>query len=202
MASAHEKRLAFARGIFEGKSQRDAALAAGYKPGPHLDGTASKLCDHADVKEKLAELRAAADEAALVSRARVLAILSQQIEGLQGYMQYAERPIGPEPPEGQADERPRARVLIGVDIEKLEREGKLHLIEGVKFSNDGRPEIRLATTQGAIDRLAKLLGWNKPEKHQHEHRHAEIGTKDPAEMTKEEIDAERAELQKKLKALK
>lgn len=163
---ARERRTKYAQGIHAGLSQREAARAAGYRGSDrNLDIHASKLAKHPEVQAHLAKLRAAGDRRAVLKREEALRILSQQVKGLQGYMQYAERPIGPAPKEGEEDTRVVARVLVGVDLEKLEADGKLHLVEGIKFTHDGRAEIRLATVQGALDRLAKLEGWAQPSKH-------------------------------------
>ena len=163
---AEERRIRFSQGIHAGLTQREALRQAGYKASSKsLDEMGPRLMKHPDVVAHLAKLRAAGDRRAVLKREEALRILSQQVKGLQGYMQYAERPIGPAPKEGEEDTRVVARVLVGVDLEKLEADGKLHLVEGIKFTHDGRPEIRLATVQGALDRLAKLEGWAQPSKH-------------------------------------
>lgn len=59
MTPLNEQQERFCRAIVEGKSQRDAYLAAGYKPANEnaTDGSASRLLRSAKVQSRIAELR-------------------------------------------------------------------------------------------------------------------------------------------------
>lgn len=197
MASAQEKRLAFARGIFEGKTQREAALAAGYRDCRSLDDTASKIAKHPDVLAKLAELNAAADEKAIVTRDELLRGLSEDYRrDLGPYMLFTE-----------------TGRYAGLDLKRLKDDGKAHWIDEIESVelNLGTAEApvpaervwtKLVSKHAAADRLAKLLGLNAPDQATVRHEYPGIGTKDPAEMSADEIEAERKKLTEEMKRRK
>lgn len=187
---AEERRAKFAQGICAGLNQREAARQAGYKGSDQaLDVTASKAMRHPWVQAKLAELRERADDAAVATRDELLqGLTADWRRDLGPYMRFNE-----------------AGAYAGLDLARLRADGKAHWIEEIEAIDVNlgtakepipaqRVKVKLASRHGAADRLAKLLGLNAPEKHQHQHEYPGIGTKPPEEMTPAELDAEIAQL--------
>lgn len=154
---AKARRVKFAQGLAGGQlNQEQAAIEAGYKPGPGLKGQASRLAKHADVLAEMAKIQAAAAEKAKATLAETLELLTRHVR------------TG-----GILNEDGTLNVQRVVE---MDRQGCLENFEETETSytdRDGNTErtirrkVKLESRHGAIDRLAKLVGWNKPEEVKH-----------------------------------
>jgi hypothetical protein len=75
-----------------------------------------------------------------------------------------------------------------LDLAAAVRSGAAELLEGVEVAeteNGARVRVKFPDRQAAVDRLAKLLGWNKPE--QHEIKHTTELKAIVAQLTDEEL---------------
>lgn len=172
-SAANLKKVKFAQSVFGGKSQQDAALAAGYRPGKGLAAVASKLMKDPVVTAELDRLRAKADELAVATRREALKVLSAELRAdISDFLTFKEVTT-----EGGVTRFPV------FDLEKARGMGRLNLLRGIELDEFGRiKKIKLPDSAAAIDRLAKMLGWNTPEEHHHDH------TLRFAEMTTHEIE--------------
>jgi phage terminase small subunit len=194
--AARIRRVKYGQGLAANLTQRAAALAAGYRECPSLDALASKLAKHPEVQAEIARCQAASRAKAVAKRRRALEILTQQLEfDLGPYIEEYEAPVLTLT--GQAlgaDGKPMMQKKLRIDVKKIKEDKKAHLLAGLEIRKDGSIKFNLHDKQGAIDRLAKLRGWNKPEKVQHS---GSVGLgRDPAQMTQAEIDAELAALER------
>jgi len=156
---AEVRRRKFTQALVAGQSQREAALAAGYKDGPGLDGIASRLMKHPDVVAHLAKLREQSDAKAVATREELLeGLTADWRRDLGPYMRFDE-----------------AGGYAGLDLAALKRDGKAHWIEEIEAVDVNlgtakepipaqRIKVKLASRHGAADRIAKLLGLNAPKK--------------------------------------
>lgn len=171
--AAHEKRIRFAQLIFANLNQREAAIQAGYKESPGLDSVASRLMRHETVRKEIERLRALGEKDAIAKREEAERILTADLRA-----SFADFLTS----EGQ------------LDLKAVKKLG--HVVKAFTVSDKG-VRIELQDRHGAIDRLAKLNGWYKPEKAE-----VEIKGPKPEEMTDEELAAELARLSKQLKESK
>lgn len=127
----------FAQVLSTGADQRAAAIAAGYKKGPGIDGVASRLTRDPAVVEKLNTLRAMSDAKAVLTRERALEILTAHAEG------------------------DMTEFLTGnlLDLGKAQKAGKLGLVKAYSLTEKG-VKVELYSVQTAIDQIAKMQGWN------------------------------------------
>ncbi|MCZ7644358.1 MAG: terminase small subunit [Planctomycetota bacterium] len=180
-----ERRLRFARALFAGRGQLEAAREAGYKDGPNLKTIASRMAKHADVLEELERLRGPERAAAVAERDEVLGKLTEQLRG--GWAEYL---TFTEVDDGAGGKR---LVWTGIDLARLRADGKAHLIEGLEVTDKGTVKFKVASSQGASDRLSKLLGWNAPEKHEVDHKGRPVEGMSEAELEAELRKFKRAE---------
>lgn len=153
-SAAKVKKRKFAQGIFAGATQWEAARAAGYKGSEKtLQECASRLMKDPVVQKELELLNTLGRSKAIATRDEALQILTGHLRG------------GLDP---FIDENGN------IDIAQAREAGKLHLLESYqKTETTGETvytasvKVKLHSVQGAVDRLAKLLGWNEPEKHEH-----------------------------------
>lgn len=151
---ADVKKRKFAQGVFAGMDAYAAAKAAGYRGNKKtLQECASRLMKDAVVTAELAALNAAARDDSQATRDEAIKVLTEHL---------------------------RANVDDFIDDDGMidlcaaREKGKLHLIEKVtrkkadtKHGTSENVSVSFYSKHGAIDRLAKLLGWNEPEKHEH-----------------------------------
>lgn len=205
---AAERRAKFCQYIHAGQNQREAARSAGYTgTDKSLNVKGAKLMKHPDVVAHLAKLRERGDAEAVATRDELLkGLTADWRRDLGPYMRFD-----------------AAGRFSHFDLEALNKDGKTHWIEELTYEEykggaalasppaagdpvapepARRVKVKLVARHGAADRLAKLLGMNAPERHQHQHEYPGIGTKDPAEMTPAERAAERKALAAKLAELK
>jgi phage terminase small subunit len=152
-----ERRRAFARAVFSGMDRAKATREAGYncKKDNAARVLANHLMKHPDVVAELGKLEAAARSVAIASREEALELLTKQ-------MRFSPR-----------------LVLASdgsVDLTAAIKSGAAEMLDGVEVSEyetkDGggkKVRVKFPDRQAAIDRLAKLLGWNKPEQHEIKH---------------------------------
>lgn len=163
-----ERRRIFAREVFAGAGRTAAALAAGYHGTEgSLRVTANKLMRHPDVKAELETLEAQARSKAVATREEALELLTRQLRF-----------------------SPKALLTPGgqVDLAAAVQNGVIEMLEGVEVADTEagqRIRVKFPDRQAAVDRLAKLLGWNKPE--QHEIKHTNDLRAMLATMTDEEL---------------
>jgi hypothetical protein len=163
-----ERRRIFAREVFAGAGRAAAAIAAGYKGSDRtLAVTANRLMRHPVVVEELARLEAGARVQAIATREEALELLTRQLRF-----------------------SPKAFLTEAgtLDLGAAVASGAAELLDGVEVSEteDGaRVRVRFPDRQAAVDRLAKLLGWNKPE--QHEIKHTTELKAMVAQLTDEEL---------------
>lgn len=184
--TARRRRLKYAQGLAEGLPQREAALRAGYRECRSLAALASKLAKHADVVAELAAIEREARTHAVAKRRRALEVLTQHLEfSLGPYLVEYEEPLvtlaGPVLVDGQ----PVMQKKLRIDVAQIKADGQAHLLAGIEIRKDGSIKFSLHDKQGAIDRLAKLKGWNKAEKHEHSG-----SVKVIEHLTPEELEAE------------
>ncbi len=171
VSAAAAKRTKFAQAIWQGMGQREAARAAGYKGSDrNLDAYASKMAKHGDVQTELARLRemARGETVRVAEKGDVLGVLTAQaIGGIGRYLRFDD--------EGK---------FTGVDLARIQQDGAMHLLHGLEFDAEtGQPRrFKFASSQGAIDRLAKLLGWNAPKKHEVRHSDKDLKELSDAEL--------------------
>jgi phage terminase small subunit len=163
-----ERRRIFAREVFAGAGRAAAALAAGYHGTEgSLRVTANKLMRHPDVKAELELLEGQARTKAVATREEALELLTRQLRF-----------------------SPKALLTTGgaIDLAAAVQNGVIEMLEGVEVSDTEvgqRIRVKFPDRQAAVDRLAKLLGWNKPE--QHEIKHTNDLRAMLATMTDEEL---------------
>lgn len=189
MGAEREREIKFADLVFGGATGPKAAAACGYGGSSQaLRNAASRLMKRAGVKKRLEELRAASAEKAHATLDEALTILTEQLRGDLGpYLKSVEEEL-----------IPGSGVKFqtwAIDIEKMKQDGKTHLLAGVEITDKGTIRVKTYDKQGAIDRLAKLFGWNKPEKVDHGGTIAVV-----QEMTQEELAKRAMELAKKATA--
>lgn len=163
-----ERRRAFAREVFGGAKRADAARAAGFTGSARtLAVTANRLMRHPVVVEELARLEGGARVQAIATREEALELLTRQLRF-----------------------SPKALLTESgtLDLAAAVRSGAAELLEGVDVAeteNGARVRVKFPDRQAAVDRLAKLLGWNKPE--QHEIKHTTELKAMVAQLTDEEL---------------
>ena len=113
----------------------------------HVWEEASKLLKIPHVAQRVAELRAAAEKRAELKIDAVISMLSDAI--MADVTDYVS-------PDG---------IIRTMDIKRMPKEAR-RLIQSVKATKD-TVQIELIDKMSAIDRVAKILGWNAAEKHQH-----------------------------------
>jgi phage terminase small subunit len=157
------KHEAFARGIVEGKSGREAYRAGGYAAkAAAADANASRLLKDARVAARVAELKAAAAEATKLSAARILEELGKlAFSNMLDFMR-----IG-------GDGQPR------LDFSALRRDQAAAIHELVVETRTEAPaegppativrtKFKLADKRGPLTDLAKHFGL-LVDRHEHEH---------------------------------
>ena len=167
--------MKFAHGLFEGRSQAEAARSAGYKgSAKSLDSVASRLTHHPEVCAELERLRASHAADAVASREELLRRHTEAVRfDLGPYLLF--------------DEQGRC---LGLDVKRMLEDGKTHLIQSLDAvglpGKMGAHKIRLKLEdrQGAADRIARLMGYNAPEKHHHE-----VKDRPVEEMSEVELEA-------------
>lgn len=163
-----ERRRIFAREVFAGAGRAAAAMAAGYHGNERtLVVSANRLMRHPEVKSELAKLEEMARVKAVATREEALELLTRQLRF-----------------------SPKALLTPGgtVDLAAAVDSGAIELLEGVEVADTEsgqRIRVKFPDRQAAVDRLAKLLGWNKPE--QHEIKHVDGLRAVLASMTDEEL---------------
>lgn len=152
MASADVRKRKFAQAVYAGSDQREAAVAAGYADGPGAKAQASKLMRDRVVRDELARLNARGAAAAHATR-----------DEFMGQMTAIVR-VNPE------DFVKLGAAGPQIDLEKARRAGALKHIAGLSIRTDEfgpHTKIEWVDKLSAWDRLAKLMGWYAPEKHEH-----------------------------------
>jgi phage terminase small subunit len=181
------RKAKFTQALFAGLSQKEAALRAGYKDGPGIEATASKLAKDKEVRAELARLQGVGTVAAIAEREEALRLLTEQMRGdlseFIGFHDAVIRDAQGEIMKG-IDGQPLMERVPRIDIEKAMKAGKIHLISAFEITDKGNIKVKLPDVQGAIDRLAKLLGWNLPDKVDIKHSGA------PASLADAELLAE------------
>lgn len=175
------RKLTFAQSVFSGKSQREAALAAGYKSGNGLNVTAARLMKDAVVLAELGRLRLKSDEQAVATRSEALKVLSAELRAtVADFLTFREEPFGT-----------GVIQVPALDLEKARGLGSLGLLRELAFDEHGNvKKIKLPDVDAAVDRLAKMLGWNTPELHTHELRFPEMSNREiEAFLTKTVTDS-------------
>lgn len=127
----------FAQVLSTGADQRKAAIAAGYKKGPGLDGVASRLARDPAVVEHIDSIREKTDKKAVLTRERALEILTAQAEG-------------------SLDDFTTGNLI---DINKARTAGKLRLAQSYSLTEKGI-KVQLYSSRDAIELLARLQGWS------------------------------------------
>jgi hypothetical protein len=182
MSASAIKKVKFAQAVFAGKTQKQAALWAGYKAGPGLEALASKLMKDAIVDAELARLRQAGADKAVADQAEVERLLTEQIRGdVSDFVtieKYVHKDLNGKPT-GEVSWVPK------IDIKKASKQGKLHLLAGFEITEKGAVKFKMADVQGAIDRLARMKGWYKAEKHEVTHSVAPAEKLSDAELLAE-----------------
>lgn len=177
--SSQAKKVKFAQGVYAGLTQKEAAVKAGYSAGPGLEAAASKLMKDPVVQGELEKLRAAGAKRAELTREEAIRILEEQARiDPQDFISILE--VDQELEDG----RKRRLLLPHLDLEKARKAGKLHLLAGFETTDKGGVKIKWHDSMAAIDRLAKLQGWNAPEKKQ------VTVASDLSSMTEAELEAE------------
>ena len=189
MGAADERQLRFADLVHGGAAGPDAAAKCGYTGSRQsLSRAATRLMQRPEVVARLAALRAASASAAIAAKDEALRSLTEQLRfDLGPYIIFSE-----------------AGEYLRLDIEKLKKDGKTGLLHSIDVTKqtvgttpgeeviwETRTKLKLHDKHGAIDRLAKMLGWNAPEKVVH------TGTLDVQGMTTEEVQKRARELLKK-----
>lgn len=136
------KKVKFAQAVFAGSNQRTAARKAGYKG---TDSQASNLMKDAVVQAEIERLRKAHEAGAVATRDEILQLLTEHLRA-------------------DMDDFLNAHGML--DLKKAKKRGKLGLIKKYRLTKEGLG-VELHSVQGAADRLADLLGWKAPQKHQH-----------------------------------
>lgn len=157
----HERegdKLQYARLVFEGYEQTEALRKIGETGSQqklHVKGSRwrrSKI-----VEDEIQRLRDEAGKKAIITREECIKILADHARGSLGHFIKA----------GENGD-------FYFDLDEARSQNKMHLLEQVeleefyvKGAQSGLVKIKkfkLHSVQGAIDRLAKLEGWNAPEK--------------------------------------
>jgi hypothetical protein len=156
-ASRPERRKAFARAVFAGSPHNQAARSAGYHGSlRRLSKTASRLMKHPDVIGELGRMGNHARVQAIAERNETLEFLTRQLRF---------NPLGVLNARGE------------IDLQRATESGMAELLEGIDVWERKTPagntirriRVRFPDRGAAIDRMAKMLGWNQPEQHEVSH---------------------------------
>lgn len=156
--------LKFAHEKFKGLKNYDAAKAAG-KNGKRdaVERWAERAIKNSVVQEELDLLNSRHQKKAIATKEEALALLTDHARGsIEDFLEIDEK------------------GNTWFDLGKAKKEGRLHLLEEISFDDpvvirnaDGTSTVRtyvkklkLHSPQGAVDRMAKMEGWNAPEKRQ------------------------------------
>jgi phage terminase small subunit len=158
----------FAQAIHAGLDQGAAAQKAGYAGS---QAHASRLMRDKVVQAELARLRTVSEAEAVATRDEILKVLTKHL---------------------RASVADFVTVAGGVDLAAAKEAGKLDALQGVQVSEHNgengistNVRVELHSVQGAADRLARMLGYNAPEKVEHK-----VELRRVEEMTLEELEAE------------
>lgn len=178
MNAASMKRTKFAQGLYAGKTQRQAARAAGYKGTQKtLDETASSLTHHPEVKAEMARLMAEHEARAVLARDEALKILTERAR-------FDARDLF------SLDEN----GAVKIDLAKAYKAGKFSNLVQCRIDVTGAVTVKWADPTAAISDLSKLLGWNSPEKKELSGKVEVAGAPIPAEKLRELLEEELKEL--------
>jgi len=146
------KHEAFARAIVEGKGNREAYRAAGYKGNnAAVDASASRLLSDAKVSARVAELKSAAAEGAVMTARQILEQLTRLASAnMLDFMRVG--PDGDPVLDFSKLTRDQAAALVQVDVEDFKdvRSEDARDVRKVRF--------KLADKLGALELLGKTLG--------------------------------------------
>lgn len=146
------KKAKFCLALFSGKTARDSAIEAGYKDGKGIDVTALRLTRDNFVVKELERLRVRAEHRAILKREEALSILSMQARGNLGdFIAF----------KGKG----KARTIT---YDFIHAADKLHLLQEIQITEatEDSPQkirIKLHDPQAAIEKIARMLGWNESE---------------------------------------
>ena len=135
----NKRLLVFASGLAKGLTQADAAKAAGYKGNAKvLSVTGARLAQNAKVKARMQEVEAATLEAAKAGREEAIRTATAMLRARLSWF-----------------------VKDGfINLKDLPPEA-IDSLDSIAVSDKG---VRITLDRlGAIDRLAKMLGWNVPD---------------------------------------
>ncbi len=184
-SAAAIKKVKFAQAVFAGKTQRQAAKVAGYKgKRGSVDAQASKLMADPIVAAEVEVLQEKARTSAVATRDEVLELLTRQLRADPGAM-LAKIAQVDQYGNPRLDSSGKALLMDVIELAKARKAGLLEVADGIEIDKDNCVKISFPSKHGAIDRLAKLEGWNAPDKHQHEHK-----LRPAMEMTDAELIAE------------
>ncbi len=148
-----DRQLAFATEYIKDFNGTNAAIRAGYrKSGARV--TASRLLTKSNIQRKIAEFQQKAQSAAIMTLEEALEVLSQIARGRVADYIDADGRL-----DLQAIATANPSAIQAIEVTET-KGGKGRSVEVTKF--------RLRDPQGAIERIAKMLGWDKPDKHEHE----------------------------------
>jgi len=136
------RKVKFAQAVFAGKTQAQAARAAGCAPGAGLEAQASRLMHDPEVVAEIDRLRKEHEAKAVATRQEILETLTRHLRGdLSQFVDAKGR----------------------VSLQKALRAKQFAQLESLNITVDGI-KLKLHSVQGAAERLARLLGLNAPEK--------------------------------------
>jgi len=151
------RRRSFARLVFAGLPHNLSARRAGYQGNLRiLSKTAARLMKHPDVKGEVERLENHARAKAIAERQETLEFLTRQ-------MRFSPRQVMND--RGQ------------IDMQRATETGTVNLLDRIDVTERKtehgatvrRIRVQFPDRGAAIDRLAKMLGWNKPELHEVTH---------------------------------
>ena len=137
------RRATFVNRILAGDTQTDAARKAGYTGTPEaLRVTACRLMAHPEVSDALKEQHDEDERRFQSKRNKIIERLLEQAAGEIGeYFEFNEY-----------------GHWTGIDLKRLKKDRKMYLLDGIESTKFGL-KYKFATMHGAVDRLAKMLGW-------------------------------------------
>lgn len=159
------RRVRFAQLVFSGVDQKNAALQAGYKDGPGIESLASRLMKDGVVQRELERLRAQGEKDAIAKKEEAERLLTADMRA--SFADFLT-------PDGQ------------LDLKAVKKLGRV--VKAFTVSDKG-VRIELQDRHGAIDRLAKLNGWYKPEKQE-----VTVTGPQPEQLTDEQLAEELKQL--------